>query len=89
MISFSRKGKDNYYIPLTNNRELELEIIVDNKVIEVFINDGRKYLLGNNTKGDLDNFSVSVFNSATSLNKNPKTIVKNLEIHELKSIWQQ
>ena len=74
------------FVPL-QNRQLDLEIIVDKTIVEVFVNGGMYYWFANNDKADLDNFIIQLTRSSTPLNQNSKTLVKNLEIHELKSAW--
>lgn len=77
---------NDVFIPL-QNRRLELEVIVDKTVIEVYANGGRYYWFYNYTTGDLDNFNIRFIKGGDPLHKTPKTLVKKLEIHELLSIW--
>jgi len=77
---------NDVFIPL-QNRRLELEVIVDKTVIEVYANGGRYYWFYNYTTGDLDNFNIRFIKGGDPLHKNPRTLVKKLEIHELLSIW--
>ncbi|MEQ9102851.1 MAG: 2,6-beta-D-fructofuranosidase [Cyclobacteriaceae bacterium] len=77
---------NDVFIPL-QNRCLELEVIVDKTVIEVYANGGRYYWFYNYTTGDLDDFNIRFIKGGDPLHKNPKTLVKKLEIHELLSIW--
>ena len=74
------------FIPL-QHRQLELEVIVDKTLIEVYVNSGRYYWFENYTNGDTDNFSLSFIKGGDPLNENAKTLVKKLEVYELKSIW--
>lgn len=85
--SVARNTLNDNFIPL-KNRQLELEIIVDNNLLEVYVNGGLFYWFANNTKGDLKNFKLSFIKGGNPLNKNSKTLVKHLKIHELKSIWE-
>ena len=75
-------------LPL-QNKQLDLEIIVDNTTVEVYANGGILYWFYNNLEGDPDTFQLSLFNNKSGLNEDPKTLVKSLEIHELKSIWKK
>ncbi len=75
------------FLPL-QNRQLDLEIIVDMTTVEVYANGGIMYWFYNNLEGDPDTFQLSLFNRKNGLNQNPKTLVKSLEVHELKSIWE-
>jgi len=77
---------NDVFIPL-QNRRLELEVIVDKTVIEVYANGGRYYWFYNYPTGDLDNFNIRFIKGGDPLHKNPRTLVKKLEIHELLSIW--
>ena len=77
---------NDVFIPL-QNRQLELEVIVDKTIIEVYINGGRYYWFYNDTTGDLDDFNIRFIKGGDPLHPNPKTLVKKLEIHELLSIW--
>lgn len=77
---------NSLFVPL-RNRQLDLEIIVDKTIVEVFVNGGLYYWFANNDKADLDSFTIQFTRSSTSLNQYSKTLVKNLEIHELKSVW--
>lgn len=77
---------NDVFIPL-QNRQLELELIIDKTVIEVYANGGRFYWFKNYTEGDLNNFKLSFIKGGDPLNRQPKTLVKNLEIHELQTIW--
>ena len=76
------------FLPL-QNKQLDLEIIVDNTTVEVYANGGILYWFYNNLEGDPDTFQLSLFNNKSGLNEDPKTLVKSLEIHELKSIWKK
>ena len=75
------------FLPL-HNRQLELEVIVDKTIIEVYGDGGLIYWFANYNEGDLDDFNLSLTQGKNGLNPNPKTLVKSLEIHELKSIWE-
>jgi len=77
---------NDVFIPL-QNRQLELEVIVDKTIIEVYVNGGRYYWFQNYTEGDLNNFNLSLNKGGDPLHKNPKTLIKKLEIYELQSIW--
>jgi len=74
------------FLPL-QNKQLELEVIVDKTLIEVYGNGGLIYWFANHKEGDLDNFNISLTRSNNGLNLDSKTLLKSLEIHELKSIW--
>ena len=78
---------NDVFVPL-QNRQLELEVIVDKTLIEVYVNGGRYYWFKNYVDGDLNDFNLSFSKGGDPLHKNPKTLVKNLEIYELKSIWE-
>jgi len=39
-------------------------------------------------KGNLEDFKLSLIQGTDGLNPEPKTLIRNLEIHELKSIWE-
>jgi len=61
--------------------KIYLEILIDRNSIEIFANHGRLYL-------------VDIHNSVDSpkqleLYSRGKTLLKNIEIYELKSIWEQ
>ncbi len=75
------------FLPL-QNKQLELEVIVDNTLIEVYGNGGLVYWFANYNEGDPGDFSLSLTQGESGLNQDPKTLVKSLEIHELKSIWE-
>ncbi len=77
---------NNAFLPL-DNRQLELEVLVDKTLIEVYGNGGLIYWFANHNQGDLDSFRISLFQWESGLNPDPKTLVKSLEINELKSIW--
>jgi levanase/fructan beta-fructosidase len=77
---------NDVFVPL-QDRELELEILVDKTLIEVYVNGGLYYWFANNNEGDLDNFKLQFEKHKNQLNEDPKTLVESLEIHELKSIW--
>ena len=82
----ARNTLNDIFVPL-QDRELELEILVDKSVIEVYINGGLYYWFVNNIEGDLNNFRLQFDKTENDMIENPKTLVKSLEIHELKSIW--
>lgn len=77
---------NDVFVPL-KNREIDLEIIVDKTIIEVYINGGLYYWFANNITDDSDSFKIELTRSKDGLNLDSKTLVKRLEIHELKSIW--
>jgi fructan beta-fructosidase len=77
---------NDVFVPL-HNREIEVEVIVDQTLIEVYVDGGLYYWFANHNKGDLDNFKIKLYRSKNGLNPDSKTLVKSLEIHELKSIW--
>lgn len=77
---------NDVFIPL-QNRQLALEVIVDKTLIEVYVNGGRYYWFKNYTPSDLNNFNIKFIKGGDPLHKNPKTLVKKLQIHELSSIW--
>ena len=83
----SNNQLNGHFLPL-QNKQLELEVIVDKTLIEVYANGGLLYWFANNKEADLDNFQISVYREENGLNPDPKTLVKNMEIHELKSIWE-
>lgn len=74
------------FMPL-KNRQLELEVIVDKTLIEVYANGGLMYWFANHNEGNLDDFYISMIRSGNKLNPDSKTLIRSLEIHELKSIW--
>ena len=76
------------FLPL-QNRQLDLEIIVDRSLIEVYGNGGLMYWFGNIDKVDSDDFKISFIQGKSGLNPDPKTLIKKLEINELKSIWEK
>jgi fructan beta-fructosidase len=77
---------NNTFLPL-QNKQLDLDIIVDKTLIEVYANGGLVYWFANNN-GKRNDFNISMFTAPNDeLNPNPKTLIKSLEIHELKSIW--
>ena len=69
------------------NRQLELEVIVDKTLMEVYANGGLIYWFANYNEGDPNNFSLSLTQAENGLNQDPKTLVRSLAVHELKSIW--
>jgi fructan beta-fructosidase len=74
------------FLPL-QNKQLDLEVIVDKTLIEVYANGGLVYWFANHNVDDLNDYNISLFKAPNGLNPDPKTIIKSLEIHELKSIW--
>jgi len=62
------------------NKELTLEIIVDRLSIEVYINNGLQYSYINYDSSD-NEWGLSFTGSGSN-------VLKHLEIHELKSIWE-
>ncbi len=74
------------FIPL-QNQQLEMEIIVDKTLIEVYVNGGRYYWFDKYDDDDLNNLKLTFIKGGDPLHKNPKTLIKTLEIYELKSIW--
>jgi len=79
---------NNVFVPL-HNRQIDLEIIADKTIVEVYVNGGLYYWFANHTGSDLDHFKIQFERSQNRLNQDSKTLVRNLEIHELKSIWQR
>lgn len=86
IYDISRSGFYGQHMPLQNGL-LKMEIIVDKNMIEVFVDGGRYYWFENYKQGNLSNFKLSFIPGGNNKNANPKTLVKNLEIYELKSIW--
>ena len=82
----ARNTLNDVFVPL-QDRELELEILVDKTLIEVYVNGGLYYWFANNNEGDLDNFKLQFEKRENDMIEDPKTMVKSLKIHELKSIW--
>lgn len=78
---------NDIFIPL-KNRQLDLEIIVDNTIVEVYANGGQYYWFVNN-ETDSNDFYLKLENLRNGLNQHPKTLVKSLDVHELESIWLQ
>ena len=78
---------NNAFLPLDNG-QLELEVLVDKTLIELYGNGGLVYWFANHNQVNLDSFKISMFHWESELNPDPRTLVKSLEIHELKSIWQ-
>ena len=58
---------NNIYLPL-QNRQLELEVIVDKTLMEVYANGGLIYWFANYNEGDPDNFSLSLTQAENGLN---------------------
>jgi levanase/fructan beta-fructosidase len=77
---------NDVFVPL-HNRQIELEIIVDKTIVEVYVNGGLYYWFANHHDDDAGHFKIQFERSQSRLNQDSKTLVKNLEIHELKSIW--
>jgi fructan beta-fructosidase len=75
------------FLPLENG-QFDLEVIVDKTLVEVYANGGIVYWFDYHNDADPDNFKLSLYQRENKLNQEPKTMVRNLEIHELKSIWQ-
>lgn len=86
--SVSKNTLNGHFLPL-KDRQLELEVVVDKNLIEVYANGGLLYWFANYNDGDLDDFNISFFQNKNGLNPDPKTLVKSLEVHELKSIWNK
>tara|TARA_R110002049_G_scaffold82411_10_gene209752 strand:+ start:442 stop:816 length:375 start_codon:yes stop_codon:yes gene_type:complete len=84
----SKNTLNGHFLPL-KDRQLELEVVVDITLIEVYANGGLLYWFANHNEGDLDDFTVSFFQNKNGLNPNPKTLIKSLVIEELKSIWRE
>lgn len=82
------KNQLNGHFLSLQNKQLQLEIIVDKTLVEVYANGGLIYWFDDYNEGDLDNFKISLIRSKSNLNIDSKTLIKNLEIHELKSIWE-
>jgi len=78
---------NDHFLPL-QNKQLQLEVIVDKTLIEVYANGGLIYWFDNYNEGDLDDFNISLTRSKNGLNQDSKTLVKSLDIYELKSIWK-
>ena len=78
---------NDVFLPL-RDQQLDLEVIVDKTLIEVYADGGLVYWFEDHHESNPDDFSISVIQSSNGLNPEPKTLVKNLEIHELKSIWE-
>lgn len=76
------------FIPL-QNRQLDIEVIVDKTLVEVYVNGGRYYWFEKYDVEDLNNFELSFMKGGDPLHKNPKTWVKKLEVYELESIWKE
>src|SRR5690606_24979978 len=67
------------------NETLKLEVIVDRMGMEVFVNDGDLYFVNQYNSVDTDQ-KVEVFARGRGAGK---LLIKNLEVHELKSIWEK
>jgi sucrose-6-phosphate hydrolase SacC (GH32 family) len=78
---------NDVFLPL-QNKQLELEIIVDKTLFEVYANRGQIYWFADYHEGNLKDFKLSLIQDTDRLNPEPKTLVRNLEIYELKSIWE-
>jgi fructan beta-fructosidase len=76
-----------HFLPL-QNKQVQVEVIVDKTLIEVYANGGLIYWFDNYNEGDLDDFNISLTRSKNGLNQDSKTLVKSLDIYELKSIWK-
>lgn len=74
-------NETHYKVP--PDEEFKIEVIVDKLSIEIFVNDGQLYyaLPHNSVKSDKN---ITAF---ANYDKEQKTILKRLEVHELKSIW--
>lgn len=72
---------NNVNYPTTTSKNLKIEVIVDKSVIEVFVNDGELYFVD-----PLD--SVQADKKVEAYAGGGKTLLKKLEIHELKSSWK-
>jgi fructan beta-fructosidase len=66
-----------------NEEKFKLEVIVDKNIIEFFINDGEIYYVAPFNDQKTKTVSVSV----KGRGGNRKSILKKMEVHELKSIW--
>jgi sucrose-6-phosphate hydrolase SacC (GH32 family) len=75
------------FLPL-RDKQLELELIVDKTLIEVYADGGRVYWFADHHDSNPEDFSISLIQAINELNQDPVTHVRNLEIHELKSIWE-
>ncbi|HRP57233.1 glycoside hydrolase family 32 protein [Agriterribacter sp.] len=65
---------------------LKMEVIVDKTIAEVFINDGELYFV---KPLDAVNGKQEIKAFAKGLTENRKTILKKLEVHGLKSVWNE
>lgn len=73
--------KTNYVNP--DSELFKIEAIVDKNILEVFVNDGELYYVL--PFDSAKNNKVNVFIKGRGVNR--KALLKNLQIHELKSIW--
>jgi hypothetical protein len=78
---------NDVFLPL-QDRQLQLEVIVDRTIVEVYGNGGLIYWFDNHPEGDREDFRLSLNHGKNGLNQLPKTLVKKLEINELESIWR-
>lgn len=78
---------NDVFLPL-RDKQLELELIVDKTLIEVYAQGGLIYWFTNHHDSNLEDFTLSLIQRTSGLNPDPRTLVRNLEIHELKSIWE-
>ena len=73
---------DAPYVMDANSKTIKLEIIVDKTSIETFVDGGRLYYI---MAKDLNSTEKGI--EFWTIGKDNKINIKNLEIYELKSIW--
>lgn len=79
---FNEFNKLNY--PVSPDSLLKIEVIVDKAIAEVFVNDGELYFVKQYNSVNAEK-SLNVF--AKGVEDGRKTILRRLEVHELKPVW--
>jgi fructan beta-fructosidase len=76
-------NKTNY--PNANSEYLKIEAIVDKAMLEVFVNEGELYYVASLNPTESDN-KIEAFVKGPA---ETKSMLKSLEIHELKAVWEE
>ena len=71
----------NYIKP--NDEVMKIEVIVDKNIIEFFVNDGEVYYAAPFNEEKTNTVEASI----KGRGGNRKSILKKMEVHELKSVW--
>lgn len=79
---FNEFNKINY--PVSPDSLFKIEVIVDKAIIEVFVNDGELYFV---KQYNSVNAEKSIHAFAKGVEEGRKSILKKLEVHELKPVW--